>query len=394
MLLMRIFKANHALFSFLSLVLFASLNAAADPIIIPAPPELAAKSYLLVDAKTGKVLVEKNADEELSPASLTKMMTSYVVINEILSGRIHENDMVPVSDNAWRKGNSASGGSTMFLEDRSTASVMDMLRGVIVQSGNDASIALAEYVAGSEEGFADVMNQQAALLGMKHSHFVNATGLTAEGHYTTARDLAILAKAVINDHPKYYEIYAERSFTYNGHPQLNRNKLLFTNKFVDGIKTGHTNDAGYCLVASEKHDDMRLISVLLGASSENGRAAESQRLLAYGFRYYQTAKLYAADKAIDGLSQRVWKGETENIDLVPAKDVYATIPRGSQGGLVAQTHINKIIEAPLKKGQELGELEVQLDGNTVAKAPLLAANDVPEAGFFSRLWDSAILLFK
>ena len=382
-------KKTLSFFSFVALIAVGS-NAVAGQIIIPSPPELAAKSYLLIDADTGKVLVEHNADQPLPPASLTKMMTSYLVSEEIAMGRLKENELVTISDDAWRRGGTKSGGSTMFLEPRKQVNVMDLMRGVIIQSGNDASIALAQHIAGSEDAFADIMNQQANLLGMTNTEYKNATGWPADGHLSTARDLAILAKAVINDHPEHYSIYSERYFKYNGINQPNRNKLLFSNKFVDGLKTGHTEEAGYCLVASAKQNDMRLISVVLGTKSKQARAAESQRLLVYGFRNYQTDTLY---KASDVLSTaKVWGGETSELALTVKDDVVATIPRDSQSNLVAESQIDTVIKAPVKKGQVLGKLVVKLGDDLVAEEDIVAQNAIEEAGFFSRTYDSIMLM--
>lgn len=371
--------------------LWVSISYAAT-VMIPAPPQLAATAYLLVDADTGKVLVEKNADESVPPASLTKMLTSYIVSEEVHAGRLAEDQLVQISENAWRKGGAKSGSSTMFLDPNSDVPVIDLLRGVIIQSGNDASIALAEHIAGSEESFADIMNQQAKLLGMNNSHFVNATGWPADGHVTTSRDLALLAKAVINDHPDHYPLYAERSFEHNGISQPNRNKLLFSDRFVDGLKTGHTNAAGFCLVASAKKDGMRLISVVMGAKSMASRAKESQRLLSYGFRYYATHKLYSQGDVLS--KARVWGGESVNIDLTIPADVIATIPRGSQKELVAETQVDKIIEAPLSIGQELGQLVILLEGEELASSPLIAVSAVEQSGFFARTWDSLMLMIQ
>lgn len=371
-----------------------SINARAAQVIIPAPPQLAAKAYVLMDADTGRVIVEHNADLQLPPASLTKMLTRYIVSEEIYAGRLKEQDLVRVSDNAWKKGGSASGSSTMFLKPRSEVPVIDLIRGVIIQSGNDASIALAEHIAGSEEAFSDVMNQQAQLLGMNNSNFLNATGWPAEGHITTALDMAILAKAAINDHPEHYSIYSEKYFKHNGINQPNRNKLLFRNKFVDGLKTGHTKEAGYCLVASEKRNDMRLISVVMGAKSEEARAAESQRLLAYGFRYYATHALYTADQVLPELNQRVWAGEQEQVSLSVENDVIATIPRGSRKSLRVETQIDTVIKAPVQKGQVLGKLVVQLEDNVLAEENLVASSAVEEAGFFASMLDELLLLVQ
>ncbi|WP_045855705.1 D-alanyl-D-alanine carboxypeptidase family protein [Teredinibacter purpureus] len=381
-----LYLQNIALF-----VLLCAPQAFASQVIIPAPPQLAATAFLLIDADTGKVIVEHNADQALPPASLTKMMTSYIVSEEIATGRLKDTDLVRVSDDAWRRGGTKSGSSTMFLEARSEVPVIDLLRGVIIQSGNDASIALAQHIAGSEEAFADVMNQQAQLLGMTNTHFRNATGWPAEGHMTTARDLSLLAQALINDHPEHYSLYSERYFKHNGINQPNRNKLLFTNKYVDGLKTGHTEEAGYCLVASSVRQNMRLISVVMGARSEASRAAESQKLLAYGFRYYQTHKLYSAGDILG--NTRVWGGDPERLDLTIAQDIYATIPRGAQDNVKAEIEIEREREAPVAKGAVLGRLSVMLEGALIAETDLVAASEIAEAGLLDYLWDSIERLF-
>ncbi len=369
-----------------------ALPAWAAQVIIPAPPKLAAKAYLLTDADTGKVIVEQNSTLPLPPASLTKMMTSYIVSEEIEAGRLKESDLVRISDDAWRRGGAKSGSSTMFLNPRTEVSVIDLLRGVIIQSGNDASIALAQHVAGSEQAFADVMNQQAQLLGLRDTHFINATGWPAEGHHTTAFDLALLARALINDHPEHYAIYAERYFKYNGINQPNRNKLLFTDKFVDGVKTGHTEEAGYGLVSSSLKDDMRLVAVVLGTRSEAQRAAESQRLLAFGFRYYKTHTLYKTTDVLN--TSRLWGGLQEKINLGVKRDIVATIPRGSHKNLNAETEIDAVIKAPINKGQVLGKLLVKLDEETIVEQDLVAMNSVQQAGFFARMWDSILLMIR
>lgn len=370
--------------------LFSSAHAA--PLIIPSPPQISSTAYLLMDAATGDVLIEQNADERLPPASLTKMLTAYIVSEEIERGKIKEADMVLISEDAWRRGGTTSGGSTMFLQVGSRVPVIELLRGVIIQSGNDASIALAEHLAGSEDAFAEVMNHYAQLIGMRSSHFVNATGWPADDHVTTARDLAILARAVINDHPNHYPIYAEKYFTYNGINQPNRNLLLHRDPTVDGLKTGHTEAAGYCLVASAKRQDMRLISVVMGTKSESVRAEESSKLLAYGFRYFQTHKLYGNDQELS--RGRVWKGQVNDVPLGVEKEVTITIPRGTSESLKAEILVNSKIVAPLTKGQPLGELRVMQDDKEVYKAPLVALADVEEAGFFARLWDSLVLFFS
>lgn len=354
--------------------------------LIPAAPELAATAWLLMDSKTGRVLVEHNADEVLPPASLTKMMTSYIVSEEIEAGRLKESDMVRVSVNAWEKGGAKSGGSTMFLPPNEDASVIDLLRGVIIQSGNDAAIALAEHVAGDEQAFADIMNQQATILGMTNTHFVNSTGWPDEAHVTTARDMAKLATAVIEDHPEHYAIYSEKEFEYNGITQPNRNQLLWRDSSIDGLKTGHTEAAGYCLVASGERNGMRLVSVVMGARSEQSRATESQKLLSWGFRYYMTHRLYSADDVLS--TERVWKGKSDSVELGVEDEVYLTIPRGAEDLLEATISVESTLQAPLNLGDQVGTLSISYEGEEILTKPLVAKTQVEQAGFFARVWDS------
>lgn len=351
-------------------------------ILIPAPPELAASAWILMDANTGKVLVEHNADQQLPPASLTKMMTSYIVAGELHNGKIKEQDMVPISVTAWKMG-----GSKMFVREGTQVPLMDLLRGVIIQSGNDASVALAEYLAGSESAFADVMNQQAQLLGMKNTTFHNATGWPSDGHLTTARDLSLLARALIQDYPEHYGIYAEKYFEYNDIKQPNRNRLLWRDGSVDGLKTGHTEEAGFCLVASAVRNNMRLISVVMGTSSEEARARESQKLLSFGFRYYETGKVYSAGDILKE-NARVWYGVEDSVNLVVPEDLYLTIPRGSKDQLEAQVLSDEDLEAPLTEGQSLGSLIISFEGEPLLETALVADRSVEEAGIFSRLWDA------
>lgn len=358
-----------------------------QPSIIPAPPQLAATGYLLIDADTGHVLVEHNADERLPPASLTKMMSSYLVSEQIARGTVAEEDMVNISVKAWRMG-----GSKMFIREGTQVSVKDLLLGVIVQSGNDATVALAEHISGSEEAFVDVMNQQAARMGMNSTHFENSTGWPAEGHLTTARDLATLARAVINDHPEHYALYREKVFVWNDIRQPNRNLLLFRDETVDGLKTGHTEEAGYCLVASAKRDNMRLISVVMGTTSEEARAAESQKLLSYGFRYFETRTLYNGGEQVS--SARVWSGQAQEVTLGVAENLTLTLPRGRQEELQANMLVNEIIKAPLEVGQVLGSLTVTLDDEQLAEVPIVALQAVEQSGFFARLVDSIKLFFR
>mgnify|MGYP000128951126 CR=1 FL=1 len=358
----------------------------AKPALIPAPPQVSASSYILMDANSGETIVEHESYVQLPPASLTKMMTAYIVENEVAQGNVNLYDEVPVSIKAWQ-----TGGSKMFIKEGTKVVLEELLKGVIIQSGNDASIALAEFVAGSEEAFADVMNQQASLLGMTNSSFMNATGLPAEGHYSSASDLAKLALAIINDFPEQYPLYSEKYFTYNNIRQPNRNRLLWRDKSVDGLKTGHTEEAGYCLVSSAERNGMRLISVVMGTSSENARAKETQKLLNYGFRYFQTHTLYTAGKSL--ADSQVWGGAIDSFQLGLAKDVVVTIPRGHKSELKAELKIDPVIKAPIEVGQEYGRLVVSLNEKVIVDESLVALEPVPEGGLFKRLWDFIKLFF-
>lgn len=369
----------------LSIALAAGPAAGAAAAPAP-PPDVAASSYLLVDADTLRVLVEHNSHEPMPPASLTKIMTAYVAEVELTAGRIKLEDQVPVSVNAWR-----TGGSRMFIREGTTVSLDDLLRGVIISSGNDASVALAEYIAGSESAFADMMNQQAARLGLKNTHFQNATGLPAPDHYTTAWDLALLTRALIREYPEHYAIYAERSFNFNNIDQPNRNRLLWRDRTVDGVKTGHTEEAGYCLVASALRGNMRLISVVMGTESDEARMRESQKLLSYGFRYFETHKLY--DAGVPLKTARVWYGVDREIQLGAREDVHVTITRGAYDGLQAELLVPRAIEAPVVEGQEIGLLRLSLGDETVLETPLVALAAIEEAGIFRRLIDFFVLLF-
>ncbi len=358
--------------------------------LIPAPPELAAKAWILVDANTGHVLVESEADMQLPPASLAKMMTTYIVSNEIAAGRMSKDEMVLISDNAWEKGGAKTDGSTMFLNPRTRVSVSDLMRGVIIQSGNDASIALAEHISGDEIAFADVMNHQASLLGMNGTEYYNATGLPYEGMVSTARDLSLLARAIIQDHPEHYSIYSEKYFKYNNINQPNRNRLLWRDSSVDGLKTGHTNAAGYCLVASAERRGMRLISVVMGTDSDKARARETQKLLSYGFRHYDTKTIYSAGDTIKE-NAKVWYGKEEFLNLTIADNVTLTLPRGSQKNLSANILVDEQIKAPISAGQELGRLQVSLNDELLIDTALVAEKDVTESGLFARLVDWIVL---
>jgi len=346
----------------------------------------------LIDANTGKVLLERNADERLPPASLAKIMTIYIVSNEIVAQRVNEETEVLISDNAWILGGAKTDGSTMFLSPRTKVSVLDLMRGVIIQSGNDAAIALAEHVAGSEYAFADMMNQQAQILGMRNTEYLNSTGLPAEGMVTSARDLGIMASAIIRDHPEYYAIYAEKYFEHNNINQPNRNRLLWRDSSVDGLKTGHTSEAGYCLVSSAKRQGMRLIAVVMGADNDESRSQESQKLLSYGFRYYDTKVVYSAGEILK-TGAKVWYGAEEFLNLTIAEDVTLTVPRGSEKNLKANILVSGLIKAPISAGQELGQLQISLDGEALADIPLVAEKSITKSGIFSQLFDWIILLF-
>jgi D-alanyl-D-alanine carboxypeptidase (penicillin-binding protein 5/6) len=368
-----------------SLLFLAPLVAGAS--MVPRAPEIAATSYILMDAKSGQVIVEHNADESLPPASLTKMMTVYIAAEELKKNNISLDDSVPISVKAWKMG-----GSKMFVREGTRVPVEDLLKGIVVQSGNDASVALAEYIAGSEDAFADLMNQHARQLGMNNSHFVNATGWPAEEHYASAGDLARLARAIIRKHPEQYALYSQKSFTYNDIKQNNRNQLLWRDPSVDGMKTGHTEEAGYCLVSSAEQDGVRLVAVVMGTDSEDARARESMKLLTYGFRFFDT---YTAYSAGDTLSREpLWLGETDELPLGPSEDLVLTIPKGTAEQLKAEMIVDQKIQAPIKQGDQYGKVVIRLDDEIMLEKPLVALESVAEGGFFSRLWDHIVLFFK
>ena len=366
--------------------LWGAMAATAAPIIIPAAPQIGAESYLLIDAATGDVLASENARMRLPPASLTKIMTSYIIADEIEQGRITLDDRVPISVKAWRME-----GSRMFIREGTEVSVADLLRGIVIQSGNDASVAMAEYIAGDEEAFAGLMTQTAKSLGMNNTNFMNATGLPDEMHYTTAEDLAVLTRALINRFPEHYAIYSEKYFSYNDIRQANRNALLWRDDSVDGVKTGHTQAAGYCLVASAMENDTRLISVVMGARDERTRAAESQKLLNYGFRYYETVNLYAAGSSLKRV--RVWSGLHESLEVGLDDAITLTIPRGGRDQLKAEINLQDVIEAPIERGQSLGALTLSLGDEILVERPVVALNPVQEAGWLSSTLDDVQLMF-
>ena len=370
-------------------VMCASNFSFAAPAIIPRPPEIAGTSYILIDAKTGHILIEENADEALPPASLTKIMTAYVAIEEILNGNLALADEVHISEKAWRME-----GSKMFIGVDTMVEVEDLLRGIIIQSGNDASVAIAEHIAGSEEAFADMMNQYAEVLELSQSFFMNVSGLDTELYYNTmsARDLAVLAQATINKHAQFYPLYAEREFTYNGIRQSNRNTLLFRDRNVDGMKTGWTDAAGYCLVASAERDGMRLISVVMGTASEEARAIETQKLLTYGFRYYETDKLYDSNQVLTNVP--IFSGAQNSVNLGIEDEVYITIPRGQAEAMTATVDVDEVIRAPLSDRQIMGEVRVVLDNNILYQGNVVSMQAVEQGGFLKRFVDWITLLFS
>ncbi len=369
------------------MVLLTTVSPVVTAAPLPAPPQLAAKSYLLFDHTSGKVLASKEPDLRIEPASLTKMMTAYIVSEELERGSVTLDEPVMVSAEAQ-----AMPGSRMFIEAGTLVPLADLLRGLVIQSGNDASVALAEHIAASEAGFVDMMNRTAESLSMTATHFANASGLPDPEHYTTANDLALIASAIIREHPDVYALYSEREFTYNDITQKNRNTLLWRDDSVDGMKTGHTEAAGYCLVASALRDDMRLIAVVLGATSDKSRIAESQRLLNYGFRFYKTRKVYAAGEQIS--QARIWMGTQDNIGLGVAEDLYLTLPRDAFDNLQTTVEVADYLRAPMRIGQEVGRSVLSANDQIVSEVPLLALQKVEEGGIFLRMKHSIQRYFQ
>jgi D-alanyl-D-alanine carboxypeptidase (penicillin-binding protein 5/6) len=367
----------------LALLWSASGWAAAKP--IPDPPALNATSYILVDFESGRVLAEKNPDDHIEPASITKLMTAYLVDKAIADGDITLEDMVTISEKAWRMK-----GSKMFVEVGKQVSVEKLMKGLIIQSGNDASVALAEHVAGSESAFAGYMNHQAQLLGMSNTNFVNATGWPNKDHYSSARDIATLTQAVIREFPESYRYYKEREYTFNKIRQFNR--LLWRDESVDGVKTGHTEAAGFCLVASARRDEMRLISVVLGTESDKARTQSSQSLLNYGFRFFETHQLYRAEEILK--SARVWYGDQEQVNMGVGKDIHITIPRGRYRDLDATMEIDREISAPIARGQQLGRVSIKLDDELILSEDIVAMQAVAAGSFFARAMDRIKLMFR
>jgi D-alanyl-D-alanine carboxypeptidase (penicillin-binding protein 5/6) len=369
------------------LLLFVASALRAEPLPVPKAPSIGAKAFILQDFDSGRIIAEQDADKPVEPASITKLMTAYAIFKEMRAGKITLSDMVTISEKAWR-----TPGSRMFVEVGKQVSVEDLMQGMIVQSGNDATVALAEYVAGSEDSFAALMNRYAAALGLKDSHFVNSTGLPDPQHYMTAHDIAIVAAAIIREFPEYYHWYSQKKFTFNDITQYNRNKLLWRDESVDGMKTGHTDSAGYCLVTSAKKDDMRLISVVLGTDNEKARADASQALLNYGFRFYETHKLYDAGKQL--ATARVWKGDSDTVSLGLDSPLYATVPRGQYKALAASMTINNRIMAPVSNDEKLGSVKVQLGDAVIAEQNLVALQGVGEGSIWHRIVDEALLYFE
>ncbi|MCJ2375734.1 serine hydrolase [Vibrio sp. ZSDZ34] len=369
----------------------AATSAVAGPIVMPDAPQIGAKGFVLMDYNSGKVLAEKEMNTQLHPASLTKMMTSYVIGQEVKRGNISLDDEVTISKNAWAKNFPDS--SKMFIEVGTKVKVEDLNRGIIIQSGNDACVAMAEHIAGSEDAFVDLMNAWASSIGMSNTNFANVHGLDNDQLYSTPYDMALLARALINDVPEEYRIYAEKKYTYNGITQYNRNGLLWDKSMnVDGIKTGHTSQAGYSLVSSATEGKMRLVAVVMGTKNANARKSESKKLLSYGFRFFETVNPHTAGETF--VNEKIWMGDRDTVALGVSEDTYVTLPRGQAKHLKASFVLEKQLEAPISKGDVVGKLYYQLEGDDVAEYPLLALEDVQEGSLFSRLWDYIVLLFK
>ncbi|MCF6353639.1 MAG: D-alanyl-D-alanine carboxypeptidase [Candidatus Polarisedimenticolaceae bacterium] len=368
----------------LLLLTFIALQTVQAAAPIPAPPKIAGSGHLLIDFDSKAILAEKNADQRLEPASITKIMTAYAVFRELREGNIKLDDEVLISKKAWR-----TPGSRMFIEVNKKIPLELLLKGMIIQSGNDASVALAEHVAGNEETFAALMNTHAARLGMESTHFVNSTGLPDPDHYTTPRDIAKVAAATIGEFPEFYKWYSQKSMVFNDIKQHNRNKLLWRDESVDGMKTGHTEAAGYCLVASAKRNNMRLIAIVMGTNSEQTRAKETQTLLNYGFRFFETHRLYSAG---DNLKQvRIWKAAKQQLALGLEQDLYITIPRRQYKKLQASMDIKNQIIAPVAKGQPMGTVTVSLQGKPLAEVPLVALEQIDSGTLWQNAKDSALL---
>ncbi|MCU4481436.1 D-alanyl-D-alanine carboxypeptidase PBP5/6 [Acinetobacter ursingii] len=374
--------------TFAALILLPSFTYAAT--VLSSPPELNNKSYVLMDYETGQILASKNENEHLAPASMTKMMTSYIIEQKLLKGELTENESVRMNESAWCRGSSAE--SCMYVPLNGTATVLEMLRGIIVQSGNDASVAMAEHIAGNEGTFAHMMNQEAKRIGMSNTHFINSTGMPADGHYSSAKDMALLAQHIIKDSSKYYPIYSEKEFTFNGIKQGNRNALLYTDPSVDGLKTGHTNEAGFCMTTSSKRGPMRLISVIFGTPSMNERASQTRTLLAWGFSNFETVNVQPANQVL--AKAKVWFGKEDEVQIGLAENFNVTMPKGQADNIKTQLVIQPKLNAPLAKGQVVGKLVASLDGKVIAEKPLVALKPIEEAGFFARMIDHIKMFFS
>ena len=351
--------------------------------VLSSPPELNNKSYVLMDYETGQILASKNENEKLAPASMTKMMTSFIIEQKLLAGELTEDEKVRMNESAWCRGSSSE--SCMYVPLNGTATALEMLRGIIIQSGNDASKAMAEHIAGNEGTFVHMMNTEAKRIGMTNTSFMNSTGMPAEGHYSTAKDMATLAQHIIHDSSKYYPIYSEKEFTFNGIKQGNRNALLYTDPSVDGFKTGHTDEAGYCLTTSAKRGPMRLISVIFGAPSMQERATQTREILAWGYANFETKNVQAANQVL--AKSKVWFGKESDVQIGLAETFNVTMPKGQANAIKTQLVVQPKLTAPLKKGQVVGKYVASLDGKVIAEKPLVALKDVEEAGFFARMLD-------
>ena len=351
--------------------------------VLSSPPELNNKSYVLMDYETGQILASKNENEKLAPASMTKMMTSFIIEQKLLAGELTEDEKVRMNESAWCRGSSSE--SCMYVPLNGTATALEMLRGIIIQSGNDASKAMAEHIAGNEGTFVHMMNTEAKRIGMTNTSFMNSTGMPAEGHYSTAKDMATLAQHIIHDSSKYYPIYSEKEFTFDGIKQGNRNALLYTDPSVDGLKTGHTDEAGYCLTTSAKRGPMRLISVIFGAPSMQERATQTREILAWGYANFETKNVQAANQVL--AKSKVWFGKESDVQIGLAETFNVTMPKGQANAIKTQLVVQPKLTAPLKKGQVVGKYVASLDGKVIAEKPLVALKDVEEAGFFARMLD-------
>lgn len=374
-----------ALYSLACCAALAQISNAAT--MTPPPPEVAARSYFLKDFYSNQTLAAKGADDRVEPASLTKLMTAYLTFKAIKQGTIKIDQVIPVSEKAWK-----AEGSRMFIDLKTPVTVNELIQGMIIQSGNDACIALAEAIAGSEDVFAQMMNREAQRLGMKNSHFMNSNGLPHPQHYTTAADLAILASAIIKDFPEYFPIYSKKEYTYNKITQPNRNGLLWKDPNVDGMKTGHTESAGYCLVATSKRDGRRVLSVVLGTASANVRESESAKLLNYGLQFYDTPKVYSNGQSVQTL--KVWKGQAPEVKIGFNRDLYLSVPKGQAGNIKASLTTQQPLIAPISAGQAVGKVKLELDGKVLGEYPVVSLATVAQAGFFGRTWDSLRLMLK